>query len=147
MKFRSPPSGCETRPARGEPARAGSEPCDGLRQRGRRSVGTRACEPWGCGLENYFIPDAEGSVFPEGDDGLSVKLLEEKQGRGGVVSGGVLDHGAHEEGGPVTREALASPREFPVGRRAGDPFPKSVRLQAHALAAETIGRTSACPRR
>ena len=30
MKFRLSSSGCETRPARGEPARAGSEPCDGL---------------------------------------------------------------------------------------------------------------------
>jgi hypothetical protein len=30
MKFRSSSSGCETRPARGEPARAGSEPGDGF---------------------------------------------------------------------------------------------------------------------
>ena len=29
MKLRSSSSGCETRPARGEPARVGSEPCDG----------------------------------------------------------------------------------------------------------------------
>lgn len=29
MKFRLSASGCETRPARGEPAQAGSEPCDG----------------------------------------------------------------------------------------------------------------------
>jgi len=93
------------------------------------------------------VPDAEGSVFPEGDDGLSVDLLEEKLGQGGGVSGGVLHHGAHEEDGPVTREALASPRELPVLRRAGDPSPKPARLQAHAPAAEAIGRTSACPRR
>jgi hypothetical protein len=30
MKLRLLSSGCEFRPARGEPARAGSEPCDGL---------------------------------------------------------------------------------------------------------------------
>ncbi len=30
MKFRMSSSGCETRPARGEPVRAGSEPGDGL---------------------------------------------------------------------------------------------------------------------
>jgi hypothetical protein len=30
MKFRLSSSGCETRPVRGEPARAGSEPGDGL---------------------------------------------------------------------------------------------------------------------
>jgi len=40
-----------------------------------------------------------------------------------AVSGGVFDHGAHEEDGPVTREVLASPRRNPVLRRAGDPSP------------------------
>jgi len=30
-----------------------------------------------CGLESYVNPDAEGSEFPEGDDDLSVDLLEE----------------------------------------------------------------------
>ncbi len=30
MKFRLLSSGWESRPAKGEPARAGSEPCDGL---------------------------------------------------------------------------------------------------------------------
>ncbi len=39
------------------------------------------------------------------------------------MSGGVFDHGAHEEDGPVTREVLASPRRKPVLRRAGDPSP------------------------
>ena len=78
MKLRLLSSGCESRPARGEPARAGSEPGDGLRQRGRRSVGTRACGPWVFGLESYVISDAERSVSREGDDGLSVDLLEEK---------------------------------------------------------------------
>src|SRR2546428_12996922 len=40
-----------------------------------------------------------------------------------MVSGGVFDHGTHEEDGPVTWEALASPRLIPVLRRAGDPSP------------------------
>jgi hypothetical protein len=35
---------------------------------------------------------------------------EEGLGEEGVVSGGVFDHGTHEEDGPVTWEALASPR-------------------------------------
>ncbi len=34
-------------------------------------------------------------------------------GEEGVVSGGVFDHGTHEEDGPVTWEALASPRRNP----------------------------------
>jgi hypothetical protein len=39
------------------------------------------------------------------------------------VSGGVFDHGTHEEEGPGTWEALASPRPILVLRRAGDPSP------------------------
>jgi hypothetical protein len=53
----------------------------------------------------------QGAEFPEGDDGLSVDLLEEGLGRGGVVSGGVFDHGAYEEDGPGTWEVLAAPRK------------------------------------
>ena len=73
MKLRSSSSGCEARPARGEPARAGSEPGDGL---GNEAGEAEARERVGrgvCGLENYVIPDAQGSVLPEGDDDLSVR--------------------------------------------------------------------------
>ncbi len=69
------------------------------------------------------------------------------RGEEGIVSGGVLHHGTHEEDGPVTREALAFPREVPVLRRAGDPSPKPVRLQEHERVTDLVGRTSACPRR
>jgi hypothetical protein len=55
-----------------------------------------------CGLEIYLVPDAQGAVCPEGDDDLSVSMGEE-----GIVSGGVFDHGTHEEDGPGTWEALA----------------------------------------
>jgi len=44
-------------------------------------------------------------------------------GEEGIVSGGVFDHGTQEEDGPGTWEALASPRQPPVMRRAGDPSP------------------------
>jgi len=71
-----------------------------------------------CGLEIYVIPDAQGSVLPEGDDDLSVVMGEE-----GIVSGGVFDHGTQEEDGPGTWEALASPRQQSVMRRADDPSP------------------------
>jgi hypothetical protein len=40
-----------------------------------------------------------------------------------TISGGVFDHGTDEADGPVTGEALASPRDMPVWRRAGDPSP------------------------
>jgi hypothetical protein len=44
-------------------------------------------------------------------------------GEEGIVSGGVFDHGTYEEDGPVTWEALASPRPIPVSRSTGDPSP------------------------
>jgi hypothetical protein len=46
-----------------------------------------------------------------------------KPGKEGVISGGVFDQSTHAEDGPVTWEALASPRPIPVSRRAGDPSP------------------------
>ena len=44
-------------------------------------------------------------------------------GKEGFISGGVFGQSTHEEDGPVTWEALASPRHIPVSRRAGDPSP------------------------
>ncbi len=64
------------------------------------------------------FPDAQGAVFPEGPNDLSVHLGQERP-----VSGGVFDSGTHEEDGPGTWEALACPRHLPVGRSAGDPSP------------------------
>ena len=55
------------------------------------------------------FPDAQGAVLPEGSNDLSVNL-----GKEGGVSGGVFDHGTYEEDGPVTWEALASPRHIPA---------------------------------
>ncbi len=53
-----------------------------------------------------------------------------------MVSGGVFDHGTHEEDGPVTWEALASPRHTPVVRRAGDESPTHGTLRAHGSSAQ-----------
>ena len=44
-------------------------------------------------------------------------------GKAGRVSGGVLDYSTYEEDGPVTWEILASPRNIPVLRRAGESSP------------------------
>jgi hypothetical protein len=68
---------------------------------------------------NLCVPDAEGPGVPEGNKNPRRGSV----GRGGVVSGGVFDHGTHDEDGPVTWEALASPRRIPVRRRVGDPSP------------------------
>src|SRR5712691_9219167 len=59
------------------------------------------------------------------------------------VSGGVFDHGTHEEDGPGTWEALASPRHIPAARRAGDRLRRTTRLQGHVSSA-TRHRTSTC---
>ena len=56
------------------------------------------------------FPDAQGPVLPEGNNHPLPALLGEE----GVVSGGVVDHGTYEEDGPVTWEALASPRPIPA---------------------------------
>ena len=64
------------------------------------------------------FPDAQGAVFPEGPNDLSVHVGQERP-----VSGGVFDSGTPEEDGPGTWEALACPRHLPVGRSAGDPSP------------------------
>ena len=69
------------------------------------------------------MPDAQGSILPEGDDASSRFMGE---GRG--VSGGVWDHGTYEEDGPVTWEALTFPRET---RQRGEPDPSPTR---HAFA-------------
>jgi hypothetical protein len=44
-------------------------------------------------------------------------------GEEGIVSGGGFDHGTDDEDGPVTWEALASPRPIPVARSTGAPSP------------------------
>jgi hypothetical protein len=56
-------------------------------------------------------------------EGNNSPLREVFWGKEGVVSGGVFDHSTYAEDGPVTWEALASPRPIPVLRRAGDPSP------------------------
>ena len=58
-----------------------------------------------------------------------------QMGEEGRVSGGVFDQSTHEEDGPVTWEALASPRHIPVSRRAGDPSPTHGTLRAHVSSA------------
>ena len=64
------------------------------------------------------FPDAQGAELLEGYNDLSVRWA-----RRGYVSGGVFDHGTHEEDGPGTWEALASPRHIPALRRAGESSP------------------------
>ncbi len=78
------------------------------------------------------FPEAEGPVLPEGNNTpLHMCRLGEERG----VSGGVFDHGTYEEDGPVTWEALASPRHIPVLRRAGDPSPTHGTWRAHVSSA------------
>ena len=66
MKLCVSSSRCETCPAKGEPARAGSPPGAG---RGNKAREAEACERAGHGTaapKPLVYPDAEGPVFPEG---------------------------------------------------------------------------------
>ena len=87
MKFGSSSSGCEPRPAKGEPAQpvASLAPVAVTRPAMRRRASV-----WAVGkaaTKNYFIPGAEGVDLPEGDGGLPAA------GQGESAPGGVYDHG------------------------------------------------------
>jgi hypothetical protein len=73
MKLCSSSSGCKTRPAKGEPPRAGSTPCDGL----RNGIGeASACERVGRGVaapKPVLFPDAQEARFSEGNNDLCVR--------------------------------------------------------------------------
>ena len=109
MKFRASSSGCESRPAKGEPTRAGSEPCDvPVRGPAKR----RRASAWAgdVGHETYVIPSAERFSVPEGNIESPRVFL----GEWGRVFGGVVGYGTCEEDGPVTWETLVHPRQIPV---------------------------------
>jgi hypothetical protein len=99
MKLRLSSNGCKPRPAKGEPARAGSKPG----AESRDGIGeAEACERAGRGTaapKPIVFPDAEGPVFPEGNNH---PLREFSLGKERMVSGGVFDHSTYEEDGPVT---------------------------------------------
>ena len=108
MKLRSSSSGCESRPARGEPARVGSEPGDG---HGNATGDAEAHKRVGrgiCSHENYEVPGAQGVMLSEGHGGLPDRS---NAGEGRNAPGGVFDHGTHEEDDSATWEALVAPWE------------------------------------
>jgi len=118
MKLWASSSGCATRPATGEPARAGIQPCDGARKGlGDAEVGARAGHG-ACGPETSHLPGGRGCCMTCRP---SQPLRSVGQAR--PVSGGVCDPGTSAEDGPGTWKALTSPRPIPVLRRAGDPSP------------------------
>lgn len=105
MKFCLSSSGCESRSAKGEPARAGSKPGAGL---GNKTGDAEACERAGrrtAAPKLQLLPDAEHPRISRRQ-----QLFPASMGEEGMVSGGVYDYSTHEEDGLVTWEALASPR-------------------------------------
>jgi hypothetical protein len=70
-------------------------------------------EPWDTSLETQNMPAAQGVGMPEGSSSSSAKGEEREQ------PAGWIDHGAAYEDGPVTWEALTSPRSNT--RRHGEP--------------------------
>src|SRR6266436_7259336 len=98
----------------------------------------RACGPWECGPETYSLPGCRACWITRRPQRPLRQMGEERH-----VSGGVFDQGTHEEDGPGTWEALASPRHIPASRRAGDRLRRTTRLQGHVSSA-TRHRTSTC---
>ena len=62
-----------------------------------------------CGPKPITFPDAQGLFYLKATT-IPCKHFWARR----VVSGGVFDHGTYEEDGPVTWEALASPRHIPA---------------------------------
>jgi hypothetical protein len=100
MKLRSSSSGCEIRPARGEPTRAGSEPCA---DRGDALGEAQARERVGRGR---VASKTMSFRVPRGSNFLKATAGFPQLGEGRSAPGGVLDHGTQEEDGPGTWEAL-----------------------------------------
>jgi hypothetical protein len=63
MKLCSSSSGCKARPAKGEPAQAGSEPGDGLRNGAGEAEARERVGHGPCGPETYPLPGGRGSCF------------------------------------------------------------------------------------
>lgn len=105
LKFSLSSSGCETRPAKVEPDRpvAGSATASvttsAMREHANeRAVGSTASKPWISRMSKTYTGTKTAAERP-------------KKGDGRAASGGVVGHGALEEDGPGTWEALQSPRE------------------------------------
>ena len=106
-------SGCETRPAKGEPARpvAGLAPDTVTDSAMRRYASEWAVNH--AATKGICFPGAQGVKEPEGNSDRT------ESGRGAVAPGGVVDPGTLEEDGPGTWDPLVSPRERAGLRGAG----------------------------
>jgi hypothetical protein len=138
MKLCSSSSGCETRPAQGEPAQAGSEPGDDLRNgvgeaEARERVGHGNAAP-----KPITFPEAQGAEIPEGSNVLSVRWARRGMSPAGCSTMARTKRTTQAPGRP-------SPRLDPF-RLCGEPvcrLRRTTRLQAHVSSA-TWHRTSAC---
>ena len=122
-KLRESSSGCETRPARGEPAQpvASLATAPATVPAKRRYANVWAMD---VGHETTFIPGAERFVHLEGSSDVPAS------GRGDIAPGGVLGHGTHE------RRRPGNP---------GDPHSSSVKSRTTEIRPTKL-RRAACSR-
>ena len=131
-------SGCKARPAKGEPAQAGSEPGAGLRNGAGEAEARERVGHGPCGPETYHFPDAQGAELLEGYNDLSGRWA-----RRGPYPAGCSTMAR------TKRTAQAPGRPSPLldtSRLCGEPVSRlrrTTRLQAHVSSA-TRHRTSAC---
>ena len=111
-------SRCASCPAKGAPARAGSQPGAGASNDPSAAEAGARVGHGVCGPATSHLPGGPRSCFT----GRQAWLLR-VGGEESAIAGGGCDQGPDAEDGPVPWEALASPRAMPVWRRAGAPSP------------------------
>jgi hypothetical protein len=117
MKFGSSSSGCEPRPAKGEPA----QPVASLAtDAATRTAMRRRASEWAVGMQprklcHPWVPRA--SWCPK------AIVVSTEVGEGEAAPGGAYDHGTQQEDGPGTWEAHVPPRQDPERRRPGNHSP------------------------
>ena len=131
MNLRLSSSGCKARPAKGDPARAGSKPCDGL---GNKVGEASACERVGRGVaapKPLIFPDAQGGVLPEGHNDLCVRRARRGSYPAGCSTRARTQRTAQEPGRPLSFLDKPRCRGEPVTR-----LRRTARWRAHVSSAD-----------
>ena len=125
-KFGLSSSGCESRPAKAEPA----QPVASLATRRQLSAMRSHASSWAVGnaATKTICPGCRGFDIPK------AQTSSPQQGEGDAAPGGVYDHGTQQEDGPGTWEAHAPPGSSGVTETRTITLRRAVRQRTHAAA-------------
>ncbi len=139
MKFGSSSSGCDPRPAKGEPAQpVASLATDAVTRPAMR----RRASMWAVG---NAATKTMSSRVPRGLEPSKATALSPQQGRGESAPGGVYDHGTQQEDGPGTWEATRS--SSATTRSSGEPVTSLRRAVRPWMRARPADATRVAPHR